>query len=96
MEVTSYSLLYYPEVSDDLVGIDPVHRERISKAITKKIINKPLLFGEPLRSSLAGYRRLRVGDYRVVYLINKEQKTVYIICIAHRKHIYIKTTGRIS
>ncbi|MES2504791.1 MAG: type II toxin-antitoxin system RelE/ParE family toxin [Myxococcota bacterium] len=44
--------------------------------------------GKPLRYSLKGHRRLRVGDYRVVYRIEPQNQTVVIIAIKHRKDIY--------
>jgi mRNA interferase RelE/StbE len=46
----------------------------------------PVGFGKPLRYSLKGHRRLRVGDYRIVYRI--ENNNVLIVAIKHRKDIY--------
>ena len=41
---------------------------------------------------LSGYQdqryRLRVGDYRIVYVVWKQQVIVYVIDIGHRKEIY--------
>ncbi len=34
-----------------------------------------------------GYR-IRIGDYRVVYTIDKKRKTILIIKIGHRREIY--------
>ena len=34
-----------------------------------------------------GYR-IRIGDYRVVYTINNENKIILVIKIGHRKEIY--------
>ncbi len=34
-----------------------------------------------------GYR-IRIGDYRVVYTIDKENQTILIIKIGHRREIY--------
>lgn len=33
-------------------------------------------------------RRLRVGDYRVIYTINDDVLTIEIIRVAHRKEVY--------
>jgi mRNA interferase RelE/StbE len=41
-----------------------------------------------LRGNLSGYYRYRVGDYRVIYLIDEEQKLVFINTIAHRRYVY--------
>ena len=40
---------------------------------------------------LRGYRdlwRIRVGDWRVVYMIDDAAKTVSVMRIAHRRHVY--------
>lgn len=59
---------------------------RIKKAIEDKLTHNPVEFGKPLRYSLKGCRRLRVGDFRVIYKI--EGETVLITKIGHRKEIY--------
>ena len=41
-----------------------------------------------LKGDLAGYYRYRVGDYRVVYEIDREQKRVVVTVIAHRREVY--------
>ena len=61
-------------------------KNRIKKAIEEKLTRNPVEFGKPLRYSLKGCRRLRVGDFRVIYTI--EEKTVLIVKIGHRKEIF--------
>ena len=41
-----------------------------------------------LRGSLAGYFRYRVGDWRVVYEINEDERIVTILLIVHRSKAY--------
>lgn len=43
---------------------------------------------KPLKGNLSGYYRYRVGDYRVVYFIDEQNKQVLINNIEHRKKIY--------
>ena len=43
---------------------------------------------KPLKGSLSGYYRYRVGDYRVVYSIEDELVVVNVILIAHRSKVY--------
>jgi len=45
---------------------------RIQSAIEKRLLTDPVKFGIPLRSTLRGYRKLRVGDYRVIYKIEEK------------------------
>ena len=43
---------------------------------------------KPLKGTLAGYYRYRVGNYRVVYYINDQDSQVVIAVIAHRSDVY--------
>ncbi|MBO3840744.1 MAG: type II toxin-antitoxin system RelE/ParE family toxin, partial [Candidatus Brockarchaeota archaeon] len=36
----------------------------------------------------SGLWRIRVGDYRVIYSINEEEKHIILIDVGHRKKIY--------
>lgn len=94
MEVVPYLLQYHKEITGDLKSIDSLFKIRIANVIQKKITSNPVLFGESLRSNLVGFRRLRVGDYRVIYRIKEEEKTVYIITIGHRRYVYKKASDR--
>jgi mRNA interferase RelE/StbE len=72
----------------DYEKIPPAIREIIRKAIEKKLTVDPLSFGKPLRYSLKGHRRLRVGNYRVIYKIDDDRIIVIIVEIDHRKDVY--------
>ncbi|MBN9565642.1 MAG: type II toxin-antitoxin system RelE/ParE family toxin [Alphaproteobacteria bacterium] len=60
----------------------------IQKAIEERLMVDPIGLGKPLRYSLKGHRRLRAGNYRIVYRIDAKTSTVTIIAIKHRKNIY--------
>jgi len=86
MEI-EYTIVYHPEVmSADIPNLPKVWKGKIKLAIENKLVTAPETFGKPLRRSLSGYRRLRVGDYRIVYRIVKE--TVKIFVIQHRSVVY--------
>lgn len=44
--------------------------------------------GEGLRADLSGKMKLREGDYRVVYRLQVEERSVIIYAIGHRSEIY--------
>ena len=79
---------YHPEVARDIAGFPQNIKNRIRKAIEDRLILDPVKFGEPLRRSLFGFRKLRVGDYRVIYQI--QGQTVIILKIGHRREVYRK------
>ena len=60
----------------------------MKETIEKKLETRPEVFGKPLRRSLYGYRSLRIGDYRVIYRIEEEKRTVKIFAIGHRSLVY--------
>ena len=88
MEKTKYIIEYDVAIEEKLRGLSKPVREMIRKAIEKKLMVDPIAFGKPLRYSLKGYRRLRVGDYRVIYRIIENKVLVIIVDIDHRKEIY--------
>jgi mRNA interferase RelE/StbE len=83
-----YKIEYVESVKSDLASISKSNKEQIRKAIEKKLGTNPIEFGKPLQYSLKGLRRLRVGDYRIVFKIEEEKKTVLIVKISHRREVY--------
>ena len=76
-------------IKDDIPKLPKVEKKRIQKAIEERLIQNPIRFGKPLRYSLKGCRRMRVGHYRVIFKI--ETKVILIVKIGHRKEIYKMT-----
>ena len=89
-----YEVDYHYLVAErDIPRLDSFWRKEIKMAIEKKLATTPETFGEPLRRSLKGYRKLRVGDYRVVFRIEKQ--TVKILIIEHHSVIYREVYKRV-
>lgn len=83
----SFVLQYHKQVVKlDILVLPKVEKKRIQQAILKKLTTDPVTFGKPLRRSLAGYRSLRVGDYRVIFSI--KNNVVQIFAIGHRSAVY--------
>lgn len=89
-----YRPVYHHEILNDLAGIPVNIKERIRRAIETRLLIDPINYGLPLRKSLQGHRKLRVGNYRVIYRI--ENKDVIILKIGHRKDVYPKALIRLS
>lgn len=84
-----FEIFYHPEViRNDLPRIAATEKRRIRKAIEQKLAFFPHEFGAPLRHTLKGYWKLRVGDWRVIYKIQGALLT--ILRIGHRREIYGK------
>ena len=61
-------------------------RERLIVAIDALSTNPAA--GGVLKGEFSGLRRLRVGDYRIVYEINGSELIVLVIRIGHRHGVY--------
>ena len=75
-------------VKEDIPALPKTIRERIKKAIESRLGMDPVSLGKPLRYSFIGHRRIRVGDYRIVYRIAPQSRMVTIVLIKHRKDVY--------
>ena len=71
----------------DIPALPKSVKRQIRRAIEQKLTTHPFELGKPLRYSLRGARRLRVGDYRVVYRIEPPD-VVLVIKIGHRREVY--------
>jgi mRNA interferase RelE/StbE len=82
-----FEIVYHHEVvQEDIPRIGEVWRLKIKSAIEEKLVTHPDVYGKPLRRSLRGYRKLRVGDYRIVFRIDGDD--IKIFAIAHRSVVY--------
>lgn len=79
-------------VQDDIPKLSSEWKKKVRRAIEKRLTTHPDLYGKPLRRSLKGYRKLRVGDWRVIFKIEKD--TVIILVIQHRSMVYERIEKR--
>ncbi len=85
--MSPFEVVYDPRVvRDDIPRLDRDAARRIRRAIESRLTNAPHDYGKPLRHSLKGLWRLRVGDYRIVYAIREHE--VWILRIGHRREVY--------
>ena len=85
-----WKIVYKKSVRKDLKKISPDVRYILRRAIEEKLMIDPLRFGIPLRRTLKGLMKLRVGDYRIIYTIQKKTIVVSIVKIGHRREVYGK------
>ena len=73
-------------VKEQIPSIPKPIRQQIKRAIEERLTQEPVKLGKPLKYSLFGLRRLRVGDWRIIYRINGND--VEIVKIGNRKDVY--------
>lgn len=89
-----FKLVYHELViTEDIPKLTKTWKDKIRNSIESKLTVEPQTFGKPLRRSLRGYRRLRVGDYRVVYRIQEEEVKIFVI--GHRSIVYKNSDSRV-
>ena len=82
----SFSIRIKESAAKELRRVAKTDRTRIVAAIDR-LVETPHL-GAALKGDLRGLRRLRVGDYRVVYEIRDEELVVLVVRVAHRRDAY--------
>jgi mRNA interferase RelE/StbE len=86
----NWTIIYHHDVKKDFASIGSSAARRILLAIDNKLTRAPLQFGAPLSGNLSAFRKLRVGDYRVVYQVSENKVMVFVLAVGPRrdKEIY--------
>ncbi|MBK4992345.1 type II toxin-antitoxin system RelE/ParE family toxin [Pseudomonas sp. S37] len=88
-----WSVRFHPEVEQDLVLLGKAEAKRVLKVIRERIVEgEPDKIGKPLRGALAGHRRIRTGDIRIVYRIEGSE-IVLILCLGARRNDEVYETA---
>ena len=88
-----HTIVYHSKVEDDIELLDKKQKNIVARAIENRLVNEPEKYGKPLRGSLKGYWKLRIGDIRVIFKIVKNE--VQILGIINRKLAYEKILKRL-
>ncbi len=81
-----YSVQIKRSAAKELARIAKSDRARLVQAIDALAENP--LRGSALKGELRGLRRIRIGDYRVVYEVQDDVLMVLVVRIAHRREVY--------
>ncbi len=79
-----YRILLHPLAHRTLESLDPSTREAIRKKLRelREFPNR----GKHLRYS--PFRTLRIGEYCAIYEVVAKDRSVIVLFIGHRKHVY--------
>ncbi|NCO67433.1 MAG: type II toxin-antitoxin system mRNA interferase toxin, RelE/StbE family [Nitrospirae bacterium CG_4_10_14_0_8_um_filter_41_23] len=83
-----YRVEFTSQAEDDLVNIDRTIAQRITVKIDWLSQNMEHIIAEPLSGKFKGKYKLRVGDWRIVYLYNSPEQVITIYAIEHRSKVY--------
>ncbi|WP_409281415.1 type II toxin-antitoxin system RelE family toxin [Pseudomonas defluvii] len=81
----NWSVRFHPDVEQDLALLGKAEARRVLKVVRERIAEgEPDKIGKPLRGALAGHRRIRTGDVRIVYRIEGNE-IVLVLCLGARR-----------
>jgi mRNA interferase RelE/StbE len=83
----TYHVRVTPSAEKDRQRLEPAIRKRIDSALRSLAGNPRSRGSHKLRASRVDWR-LRVGDYRILYEIDDEERTIIVWRIAHRREAY--------
>ena len=91
----SFTISYHKEVvKHDIPALPSAMKLRVKSAIETKLTTYPEHYAVPLRRTLKGYWKLRIGDYRVIFEFDRLM--IIVLGIGHRKDIYDRMKSRIG
>ncbi|MBT0770460.1 type II toxin-antitoxin system RelE/ParE family toxin [Kineosporia sp. J2-2] len=85
--MTDYRTIFTDEARDELRKIPRDMALRILSKLAE-LETDPLGFNTTALVSRPERRRLRVGDYRVVYTLENDELIVWVVQVGHRSGIY--------
>ncbi len=85
-----WSVEFSADAARDLRRLDPQVTREILAYLRSRIASDadPRRFGKGLRGEMQGLWRYRVGNYRLICLIEDEKLTVLVLRAAHRREVY--------
>ncbi|NWF09708.1 type II toxin-antitoxin system RelE family toxin [Pseudomonas salomonii] len=82
----AWGVNYHPDAEGDFDRLGSTAANRILDVIEERIVNgEPDKSGKALSGSLAGCRRIRTGDTRIVYRVDGKAVEVLIIAAGNRR-----------
>lgn len=84
-----YKIKFSERFTDNLINlpiklISKVKNKTIWLSANAKVLNHQMLKGDEFKNIF----KLRIGDYRILYDLDRANKTITFIKIGHRKDIY--------
>jgi mRNA interferase RelE/StbE len=82
-----YQIELQPKVKQSLASLDKQIAQLIVNKLKWLAQNAELLLHVRLSGEFAAFCKLKIGDYRVLYVINHASRTIVIFKIGHRREM---------
>lgn len=83
----SYTIEWKPSARKEIRKLDPTVRRRVIGAVTALGI-EPRPSGSVTLTASPGWRRIRIGGYRVIYDIRDDALVVLVLRVGSRGSVY--------
>jgi mRNA interferase RelE/StbE len=85
-----YRVEFTESFEKDFIKLDSAVQKQILKWIEKHLLNVdfPSTPGKTLKGELKDYIRFRVGDYRIISIVEEDIFVITNIHVGHRKDVY--------
>ena len=84
----SYSLSFKGSADKEFRHLPAEVRQRVAAAVEALKANPRPIGVESLAGQLKGLHRIRIGDYRVVYQVDDEARSITVTRVGHRGKVY--------
>ncbi|MGT2743113.1 type II toxin-antitoxin system RelE family toxin [Streptococcus plurextorum] len=90
--MAKYRVDYAPSFFEDMDKLDKGTSRQIARWIDKHLVDVdfPRSPGKYLTGDLAGYVRFRVGNYRIIAVVDEGELVLLNLHVGHRSNIYKK------
>lgn len=89
-----YRVVLTEQAARDVRGLSRDAARRCRNALA--LLQKDPSRGQPLKGEWKGLYRYRVGDFRIIYRIRRQELVVVVIAIGHRREVYRRAPRRTS
>ncbi len=85
-----YSVETTPRFDKEFKKLDKYTQKMLKSWITKNLIDceNPRIHGKGLTSNRSGQWRYRIGDYRIICLIEDDRLIITALTVGHRREVY--------
>ena len=82
-----YKIVFHKAAAKELAALPHDAQKKVARVIDALEVNPYPQASQTLKGSTSA-RRIRVGQYRVVYEVYADRVIVYVVAVGHRREIY--------
>ena len=86
----AWTIEFRPNARRELRHLDPTVQRRLIDVLERRVIalGDPRQLGKPLRGDKGELWTYRVGDYRIICMIEERRLVVVVVSVGHRREVY--------